>query len=65
MGMGELNNSYEDAELADTLFCVGANSLENQTNYFLAHWVPNMRGASIGQEAPAPDPRRGRTNPPR
>ncbi len=46
MGMGELNNSYEDAELADTIFCVGANSLENQTNYFLAHWVPNMRGTS-------------------
>ena len=21
MGMGELNNSYEDAELADTIFC--------------------------------------------
>ena len=47
MGMGELNNSYEDAELADTIFCVGANALENQTNYFLAHWVPNMRGSSM------------------
>ena len=51
MGMGELNNSYEDAELADTIFCVGANSLENQTNYFLAHWVPNMRGASMAKKA--------------
>jgi arsenite oxidase large subunit len=50
MGMGELNNSYEDAELADTIFCVGANSLENQTNYFLAHWVPNMRGASMAKK---------------
>ena len=50
MGMGELNNSYEDAELADTIFCVGANSLENQTNYFLAHWVPNMRGGSLDKK---------------
>ncbi len=50
MGMGELINSYEDAELADTIFCVGANSLENQTNYFLAHWVPNMRGTSLGKK---------------
>ncbi len=46
MGMGEL----EDAELADTIFCVGANSLENQINYFLAHWVPNMRGTSLGKK---------------
>lgn len=45
MGMGELNNSYEDAELAGTIFVAGANSLANQTNYFLAHWAPNMRGA--------------------
>ena len=50
MGMGELNNAYEDAELADTIFCVGANSLENQTNYFLAHWVPNLRGASLDKK---------------
>ena len=50
MGMGELNNAYEDAELADTIFCLGANSLENQTNYFLAHWVPNMRGATADKK---------------
>ena len=50
MGMGELNNSYEDAELADTIFCVGANPLENQTNYFLAHWVPNLRGSSLNKK---------------
>lgn len=50
MGMGELNNCYEDAELADTIFVVGANSLENQTNYFLAHWVPNMRGTSLDKK---------------
>ena len=47
MGVGELNNCYEDAELADTLFIAGANSLETQTNYFLNHWVPNMRGSTL------------------
>ncbi len=47
MGVRELNNCYEDAELADTLFIVGANSLEAQTNYFLNHWVQNLRGTSI------------------
>ena len=44
MGVGELNNCYEDAELADTIFAVGTNALETQTNYFLNHWVPNLRG---------------------
>nr|WP_272876011.1 arsenate reductase (azurin) large subunit [Neoroseomonas soli] len=47
MGVGELNNCYEDAELADTIMVVGANPLETQTNYFLNHWVPNLRGASL------------------
>lgn len=46
MGVGELNNAYEDAELADTIVAVGTNALETQTNYFLNHWVPNLRGAS-------------------
>jgi arsenite oxidase large subunit len=71
MGVGELNNCYEDAELADTIVAVGTNALETQTNYFLNHWVPNLRGASMtkrrtefGQEPIAPsrvvivDPRR-------
>ena len=47
MGVGELNNCYEDAELADTLVSVGNNPLETQTNYFLNHWVPNLRGTSM------------------
>ena len=56
MGVGELNNCYEDAELADTLFIVGANSLETQTNYFLNHWVPNLRGATLdAKRAQLPD----------
>ncbi len=48
MGVGELNNCYQDAELADTIFAVGTNALETQTNYFLNHWIPNLRGTSLG-----------------
>jgi arsenite oxidase large subunit len=47
MGVPELNNCYEDAELADTIVAVGTNSLETQTNYFLNHWIPNLRGTSV------------------
>ncbi len=50
MGVGELNNCYEDAELADTIVAVGTNALETQTNYFLNHWVPNLRGATIAKK---------------
>ncbi|MFZ5789623.1 MAG: arsenate reductase (azurin) large subunit [Pseudomonadota bacterium] len=50
MGVGELNNCYEDAELADTIFAVGKNSLETQTNYFLNHWIPNLRGTSLDKK---------------
>ena len=46
MGVGELNNCYEDAELADTIFAVGTNAYETQTNYFLNHWIPNLRGST-------------------
>jgi arsenite oxidase large subunit len=46
MGVGELNNCYEDAELADTIVAAGTNALETQTNYFLNHWLPNMRGTT-------------------
>ena len=50
MGVGELNNCYEDAELADTVVAVGTNALETQTNYFLNHWVPNLRGATLNKK---------------
>ena len=50
MGVGELNNCYEDAELADTIVAVGTNALETQTNYFLNHWVPNLRGVSLDKK---------------
>jgi arsenite oxidase large subunit len=47
MGVDELNNCYEDAELADTIVAVGTNPLETQTNYFLNHWLPKLRGATV------------------
>jgi arsenite oxidase large subunit len=47
MGIGELNNSYEDAQLADTIFAIGCNSYETQTNYFLNHWLPNLKGETV------------------
>jgi arsenite oxidase large subunit len=50
MGVGELNNCYEDAELTDTIVAVGTNALETQTNYFLNHWVPNLRGTSTDKK---------------
>ncbi len=50
MGIGELNNSYEDAELADCIFAVGTNPYECQTNYFLVHWLPNLQGATAGKK---------------
>lgn len=50
MGVGELNNSYEDAEVADVIMAIGTNAYETQTNYFLAHWVPNMQGATTDKK---------------
>jgi arsenite oxidase large subunit len=50
MGVGELNNCYEDAELADTIVAVGTNALETQTNYFLNHWIPNLRGSTLDKK---------------
>ncbi|MCX7888918.1 MAG: arsenate reductase (azurin) large subunit [Rhodobacteraceae bacterium] len=47
MGVGELNYCYEDYRLTDTIFMVGANSLETQTNLFLNHMIPGMRGDTL------------------
>lgn len=47
MGIGELNNAYEDAELADVLWSIGNNPYESQTNYFLNHWIPNLYGQTV------------------
>ena len=46
MGISELNNSYEDAELADVIISIGNNAYETQTNYFLNHWLPNLQGGT-------------------
>ena len=46
MGVHELNNSYLDAELADVILCIGGNTYETQSNWFLAHWVPNLEGGT-------------------
>jgi len=40
MGVGELNYAYEDYGLTDTMFLIGANPLETQTNLFLNHMIP-------------------------
>jgi arsenite oxidase large subunit len=50
MGVMELNNSYEDAEVADVIFAIGCNSYETQTNYFLAHWLPNLQGGTVDKK---------------
>jgi arsenite oxidase large subunit len=55
MGVGELNYSYSDYEVTDTIFMIGANSLETQTNLFLNHMVPGLRN---GARFICVDPRR-------
>ena len=50
MGIDEFNNSYEDSEVADTLIYVGANPYETQTNYFIAHALPNISGATTDKK---------------
>ncbi|MBC7284684.1 arsenate reductase (azurin) large subunit [Hoeflea sp.] len=55
MGVDELNYAYKDYEVTDTIFMIGANSLETQTNLFLNHMVPGMRN---GARFVSVDPRR-------
>ena len=50
MGIGELNNSYEDAQLSDCIMAIGCNSYETQSNYFLNHWVPNLNGGTVDKK---------------
>ena len=50
MGVGELNNAYEDAEVADVIMAIGANQYETQTNYFLTHWLPNLQEATLDKK---------------
>ena len=55
MGVDELNYSYSDYEITDTILIVGANPLETQTNLFLNHMV---RGMQNGARFVMIDPRR-------
>src|SRR5207247_8156869 len=43
MGVGELNNCYEDAELADTIAADGTNAPEARTKCFPHHSTPQRR----------------------
>jgi len=58
MGVDELNYSYSDFEITDTIVMVGANPLETQSNVFLNHMVPGMRN---GAKFIMIDPRRSVT----
>lgn len=55
MGVDELNYQYADYQVTDTIFLIGANPLETQTNLFLNHMVPGMRN---GARVLIVDPRR-------
>ncbi|MFN6951522.1 MAG: arsenate reductase (azurin) large subunit [Albidovulum sp.] len=55
MGVDELNYSYVDYELTDTIFIVGANPMETQTNLYLNHMV---KGLQNGARMVVMDPRR-------
>ena len=55
MGVGELNYAYKDYEITDTIFMVGANSMETQTNLFLNHM---RKGLENGARMVIVDPRR-------
>jgi len=55
MGVGELNNAYVDYQLTDTIFMLGANSMETQTNLYLNHMV---KGLQNGARMVVVDPRR-------
>ena len=55
MGVDELNYNYADYEVTDTIFIVGANPMECQTNLFLNHMVKGMQN---GARVVISDPRR-------
>lgn len=50
MGMGELNSSYYDTELADTIFVIGGNPYVAQTNLFIMHMQKNLSGEAAGDK---------------
>lgn len=44
-GVAALPSAYLDAELANIILLIGANSYETQSLYFLEHMLPNLSGA--------------------
>ncbi len=52
-GVAPLNSAYADAELADTILLVGSNAYETQTNYLLAHMIPNLAGSTVDRKRDA------------
>ncbi|MCB6178770.1 arsenate reductase (azurin) large subunit [Rhodobacter sp. Har01] len=55
MGVDELNYSYSDYQVADTIVLAGTNPMECQTNLFLNHMVKGMQN---GAKVVIVDPRR-------
>lgn len=49
-GIAPLPSAYLDAELADTIVLIGANSYETQSVYFLEHMMPNLSGGTLAQK---------------
>ncbi|MGB9873342.1 MAG: arsenate reductase (azurin) large subunit [Hydrogenobacter sp.] len=49
-GTHELNYTYEDARLADTIVLWGANSFETASVFYTEHMLPNFQGATIEEK---------------
>ena len=49
-GTHELNYSYEDARLADTIVLWGANSFETSSVFYTEHMLPNLQGATVSEK---------------
>lgn len=49
-GTAGLNTNYYDAELADVIMLIGANSLETQTNFWWSHAISNLNGSSLSEK---------------
>ncbi|WP_428026366.1 arsenate reductase (azurin) large subunit [Arcobacter sp.] len=50
MGIGELNSSYYDTSISDTMLIIGCNPYECQTNLFNMHIQPNLEGGTIANK---------------
>lgn len=49
-GTHELNYTYEDARLADTIVLWGANSFETASVFYTEHMLPNFQGATLEEK---------------